>query len=111
MVRRPPRSTLFSYTTRFRSRAGGGHAGAADAAVSPRSSGRGAATLSHAPLKSSPDHPMGAGHRQTGAVAEVGRPAAQKAIEAIPYLRPWSRVAGHQQFADFVLQALETPLR
>src|SRR5437762_6879321 len=38
MIRRPPRSTLFPYTTLFRSRAGDGHAGA-DAAAGRREAG------------------------------------------------------------------------
>ncbi len=49
--------------------------------------------------------------RQTGAVAEVRRPAVQKAVEAVPHLGPCPRVAGHQQLADLVLQALDAPLR
>src|SRR5438309_5184561 len=47
MIRRPPRSTLFPYTTLFRSRAGGGGADRALRRAFPRE--RGARTLDPAP--------------------------------------------------------------
>src|SRR2546430_12709450 len=39
MIRRPPRSTLFPYTTLFRSRRGGGGAGGSSGATEPSPNG------------------------------------------------------------------------
>ncbi len=39
---------------------------------------------------------------QAGAIAEVSRPAAQKAVEPVPHIRPGSHIAGHQKIAYLV---------
>jgi hypothetical protein len=42
----------------------------------------------------------------SAAIAEVRRPAAQKAVQFITHFRPRSDVAGNQEFTDFVLDPL-----
>ena len=46
------------------------------------------------------DRPIGRGK---GAIAEVGRPAAQKPVQSCPHLGPRALVARHQQVADLRL--------
>jgi hypothetical protein len=44
----------------------------------------------------------------SAAIVEVGGPAAQKAVQFVARFRPWSDVAGNQEFTDFVLDPLHT---
>src|SRR2546422_5964066 len=66
MIRRPPRSTLFPYTTLFRSRHGGGRLG-------PPGDGGGHARCAHGPPAPPRDRRAAAGRRPAAARRSRGR--------------------------------------
>src|SRR2546425_1144176 len=102
MIRRPPRSTLFPYTTLFRSPGGrGGPEGAArdgDAGAQPR--GRAVPPVSPVPAGSRPDGPGRAvaaarrAWRRVGADAGRGRGATRRGTLARPRPRGVPRRSG-----------------